>query len=91
MDSPVGKAGERRRGDRPRQRVGAAHRPPARQERRTKAHDGQQGTGQARLRQRAQLNAVWIARRLLAATVEQILLGEVVGADAEQRMGDEFV
>ena len=32
-----------------------------------------------------------IVRRLFAVTVREVLLLEVVGADAEQRVGDEFV
>ena len=51
------------------------------------ADEREQRAEQPGLRERAQLDAVRIVRGLVAAPVREVLLGEVVGADAEQRVG----
>ena len=91
MHHPVGEPRQRGRRDGAPEPVGPAQAARGRQERGAEAHERQQGADQARLRERAQLDAVRVVGGLFAAPVREVLLLEVVRADPDQRMVEEFV
>ena len=92
VHGPVAEAGERR-GGHAGSRGGHANGRAriAAEQRGAEPDERQQRADEPGLRERPQLDAVRVARRLVAAAVAQVLLLEVVGADAAERMGPEFV